>query len=200
MHRPQISACVFLRKHHCICCFKHLSAAVWALYTLEHFITALGELSHSAQPSIQSLFKLSSSFVLLSVSSIMCSLESIGPRISQISRLCTRTHTSRQFSSGKKGKRDVSRLQAHLPFRLSQCIHFFYDLLLQEIPPMELENRPGIIACVDLYVLVGEWNIECCLKHSSEVAVAGVEWGNDIKQLWSLNITRYAHPAAQEVF
>lgn len=145
MHRLQISACVFLCKHHCICCFKHLSAAVWALYILEHFITALGELSYSAQPSIQSLFNLSSSFVLLSVFSIVCSLGSIGPRISQISHTRTRPHTSRQFSSGKKGKRDVSYLQAHLPFRLSQCFHFFYDLLLQEMPPMELEIDQALL-------------------------------------------------------
>lgn len=147
-----------------------------------------------AKSALLSILSLSPSFsyAVLSVFPIMCSWGSVVRHWSQISHLQPHTHTHRGSSPGGGGERGrvksmASCLPAHLHLHLSLCFHFTYELLLQ-VPPIEPEIDPPLyclcwLACACLCL----W-YECCLKHSSEVAAAGVEWDNDTRQQWPANV------------
>lgn len=119
--------------------------------------------------------------------SIMCSLESLVPNISQISHLQSATHS--------RGSSWVGKIESmmclifrfiFLAIELSIFIPFMISCSRRYLPvTYGAGDRSSAIASVALYELVCEWNIECCLKSSSEADVA--ECGSDIKQQWSLN-------------
>ncbi len=136
-----------------------------------------------ASPSTQSLSLSVLPFLSFSQCFPSCTLWNLLFLIQvKLAHLDTQPHTRVDSSPcGGGGRHDLSRLQAHLPFHLSLRFHFTYDLLLQQIPPMALEiDLPIYCLCwlVFVWVLLDECVCVCvaqrCLKHSSEVAVAGL--------------------------
>lgn len=101
--------------------------------------------------------------------SITCSFKSIvlpWVKLAISTHCCTPVGTSllRGEKKRKGGKQAGSHLQAHHLFHLSPVLSF----LSWAPSPADTTYGDGdesdCTACIDFYVLIGEWNIECSLK------------------------------------